>query len=174
VKGLGLDGQENPRRMSLQGREEATGTRPKIEVGVSSSFFGDHLFSTTWPGSFLGSFFPQERIFNNFPASFSGSFMASHVVLSCVFNNFPGSFLKKGILFLFFPARTDEKSHLLCCNAGSRHRKFRLRLTGKDKAAGPRSKLEAAPSRLDKKTTMLAHESQAKSVVSNRGGEDCS
>jgi hypothetical protein len=70
---------ENPRGMDMQGREEATGAKPKIEVKVSGSLFRHHLFSTTWPGSFLGSFFPQERIFNNFPASFLGSFLAIYV-----------------------------------------------------------------------------------------------
>jgi hypothetical protein len=49
-----------------------------------------------------GSFFPQVRVFNNFPASFSGSFLAIYVAFPCVFNNFSGSFFKKGILFYFF------------------------------------------------------------------------
>jgi len=41
---------------------------------VSGSFFHRHLFSTTWLGLFLALFFPQERIFNNFPALFLGLF----------------------------------------------------------------------------------------------------
>jgi hypothetical protein len=45
----------------------------------------------------LGSFFPQERIFNNFPASFLGSFSATYVAFPFVFNNFLGSFLKKRV-----------------------------------------------------------------------------
>jgi hypothetical protein len=45
----------------------------------------------------LGSFFPQERIFNNFPASFSGSFLAINVVFPFVINNFLGSFFKKRV-----------------------------------------------------------------------------
>ena len=59
------------------------------------------LFSTTCLGSFLGSFFPQVCIFNNFPASFLGSFRFVFGSQSCVFNNFLGSFFKKGILFNF-------------------------------------------------------------------------
>ncbi len=46
---------------------------------VFGSFFRHHLFSITWPASFLASFFPQLRIFNNFPASFFGSFLAIDV-----------------------------------------------------------------------------------------------
>jgi hypothetical protein len=32
----------------------------------------------------LGSFFPQERVFNNFLASFLGSFSAIHVAFYCI------------------------------------------------------------------------------------------
>jgi hypothetical protein len=45
-----------------------------LSAVCSGSLFILLLFSTTWPGSFLGLFFQQERIFNNFPASFLGSF----------------------------------------------------------------------------------------------------
>jgi len=46
----------------------------KHAEGVFGSFFICYLFSTTWPGLFLGLFFPQLRIFNSFPASFLGLF----------------------------------------------------------------------------------------------------
>jgi hypothetical protein len=73
-----------------------------ISPGFSGPNFFDSLFSTIWPGSFLGSFFPQERVFNNFSASFLGSFRFVFWYRSFVINNFSGSFLKKGILFYFF------------------------------------------------------------------------
>jgi len=64
------------------------------------------LFSATWPVSIFrfvfGSFFPQERVFNNFSASLSGSLRFPFWPRSFVFNNLSGSFLKKGILFCFF------------------------------------------------------------------------
>jgi hypothetical protein len=82
--------------------------RRELRRFSSGSFFRHHLFPTTWPGSFLGSFFPQERVFNNFPASFSGSFSFVFVCRIFVFSNFLGSLLKKGILFLFFISRTAK------------------------------------------------------------------
>ncbi|HXH48460.1 MAG TPA: hypothetical protein VNM47_03730, partial [Terriglobia bacterium] len=67
---------------------------------VSGSFFRPHLLSTIWPGSFLASFFPQLRVFNNFSASFLGSFGFVFGTFHFVFNNISGSFSKKGILFV--------------------------------------------------------------------------
>ncbi|HXH51751.1 MAG TPA: hypothetical protein VNM47_20610 [Terriglobia bacterium] len=61
---------------------------------LSGSFFRISLFSTTWPGSFLASFFPQERIFNNFPASFLGSFGFVFGGQSFIISNFSASFSK--------------------------------------------------------------------------------
>jgi len=59
------------------------------------------LFSTTSVALFLALFFPQLRVFNNFPALFSGLFRFVFSGQTFIFNNFSALFLKKGILFCF-------------------------------------------------------------------------
>jgi len=51
---------------------------------VFGLFFRGPLLSAKCSGLFLGSFFPQLPIFNNFPALFSGSFLAIDVVFRCI------------------------------------------------------------------------------------------
>jgi len=70
-------------------------------MSESPARFCGLLFSTAWPASFSGSFFPQPRIFNNFSGSVSGSVRFAFELRFFVFNNFSGSFFKKGILFCF-------------------------------------------------------------------------
>jgi hypothetical protein len=103
---------QNIRSWWLRVKKAGGGTTPFLDVEgaqtvslsvrwTAVTIFGRYLFSTTWPGSFLGSFFPQVRVFNNFSASFFGSFSVRFSRRSFVFNNFFGSFSKKGILFCF-------------------------------------------------------------------------
>jgi Zn-dependent protease with chaperone function len=69
---------------------------------VFGLFFRLHLFSTTWPGLFLALFFPQERIFNTFPALFSGLFGFVFQWLSLFISNFPALFFKITSFFVPF------------------------------------------------------------------------
>ena len=75
--------------------------------------FRPSLFSTICSGSFLGSFFPQLRVFNNFSASFLGSFRFVFGGQTFVFYNFSGSFSKKGILFYFSVLKPEKNDPLL-------------------------------------------------------------
>jgi hypothetical protein len=73
-------------------------------------FFDDRLFSTTSVALFLALFFPQERIFNNFPALFLGLFRFVFEARSFIFCNISALFFKKGILFYFFVSSVLQKS----------------------------------------------------------------
>jgi hypothetical protein len=84
---------------------------------VSVSVFSHLLFSTTWPGSFSGSFrfvFSTATCFQQllrFAFRFvPGSLLAIYVAFPCIFNNFSGSFFKKDILFYFLKYKTGEKN----------------------------------------------------------------
>jgi hypothetical protein len=91
----------------IGGRAELKSSGQTVEMGYGARFlielacglfwvcfFGHPLFSTTWLGLFLGLFFPQELIFNNFPALFLGLFGFVFQARSFIFNNFSGLFLK--------------------------------------------------------------------------------
>jgi hypothetical protein len=86
--------------MLFRGMRACAGTGNSTLVRLRRDFW-PFLFSTTWPGSFFGSFFPQDSGFNYFSASFSGSFRFVFGPRFFVFNKFSGSFFKKVFFFIF-------------------------------------------------------------------------
>jgi hypothetical protein len=86
------------------------------------------LFSTTWPASFLGSFFPQLRIFNNFSALFwvrLGLFfgadplfsITSRVRFSKNYFFVPHNFIAKVVAILFSAGYSKLRVHPDCAFA---------------------------------------------------------
>ncbi|HXH48675.1 MAG TPA: hypothetical protein VNM47_04825 [Terriglobia bacterium] len=100
----------------------------------------------------MGSFFPQERFFNSFPALFLGSFGFVFGTFYFVFNNISGSFSKKGILFV--PQFGCQIHQRIIFN----------RLVRNQDHFQTVSIRRPGPSDLNKKTTTLAHKSQEKSA----------
>jgi hypothetical protein len=93
---------------------------------VSGLFFRHHLLSITWPALFSGSFFPQERVFNNFPASLFGLFRFVFHQRRFIFSNFSALFFKKGILFLFLASNSTAFKQLTTGYHASRQKSSKI------------------------------------------------